>query len=182
MTTLWNSTQSVSPMTLKMFTLFRGLIGQLLDLRTRLSALSLKTRESFRNGPLNKFRRDEQHDKLHTFILQVIITYTKSTHYSDTIMGAMASQITSLTIVYTTVHFGADRRKHQSSASLAFVREIHRWPVNSPHKWPVTRKIFPFDEVIMWTCRPAALIRTTIVGLCLSRGLVTTNRLKIRQP
>ena len=40
-------------------------------------------------------------------------------------------------------------RKHQSSASLAFVRGIHRGPVNSPHKWPVTRKMFPFDDVIM---------------------------------
>ena len=39
--------------------------------------------------------------------------------------------------------------KHQRSASLAFVRGIHRWPVNSPHKWPVTRKMFPFDDVIM---------------------------------
>ena len=38
---------------------------------------------------------------------------------------------------------------HQSSASLAFVRGIHRWPVNSPHKLPVTRKMFPFDDVIM---------------------------------
>ena len=64
------------------------------------------------------------------------------THYSNVIMGAMASQITSLTIVYSTVHSGADQRKHQSSASLAFVRRIHRWPVNSPHKWPVTRKCF----------------------------------------
>ena len=64
-------------------------------------------------------------------------------------MGAMASQITSLTIVYSTVYSGADQRKHQSSASLAFVRGIHRWPVNSPHKWPVTRKRFPFDDVIM---------------------------------
>ena len=64
-------------------------------------------------------------------------------------MGAMASQINSLTIVYSTVYSGADQRKHQSSASLAFVRGIHRWPVNSPHKWPVTRKIFPFDDVIM---------------------------------
>ena len=70
-------------------------------------------------------------------------------HYSDVIMGAMASQITSLTIVYSTVCSGADQRKHQSSASLAFVRGIHRWPVNSPHKWPVTRKIFSFDDVIM---------------------------------
>ena len=64
-------------------------------------------------------------------------------------MSLMASQITSLTIVYSTVYSGADQRKLQSSASLAFVREIHRGPVNSPHKRPVTRKMFPFDDVIM---------------------------------
>ena len=64
-------------------------------------------------------------------------------------MGTMASQITSLTIVYSTVYSEADQRKHQSSASLAFVWGIHRGPVNSPHKWPVTRKMFPFDDVIM---------------------------------
>ena len=51
--------------------------------------------------------------------------------------------------VYSTVYSGADERKHQSSASLAIVRWIHRGPVNSPHKWPVTRKMFPFDDVIM---------------------------------
>ena len=70
-------------------------------------------------------------------------------HYNDVIMGTMASQITSLTIVYSTVSSDADQRKHQSSASLAFVRGIHRGPVNSPHKWPVSRKMFPFDDVIM---------------------------------
>ena len=64
-------------------------------------------------------------------------------------MGTIASQITSLTIVYLTVNSGIDQRKHQSSASLAFVWGIHRGPVNSPHKWPVTRKMFPFDDVIM---------------------------------
>ena len=64
-------------------------------------------------------------------------------------MSAMASQITSLTIVYSTVYSGTDQRKHQNSASLVFVRGIHRWPVNSPHKGPVTRKMFPFDNVIM---------------------------------
>ena len=68
---------------------------------------------------------------------------------NDVIMGAIASQITSLTIVYSIVYSDADQRKHQSSASLAFVRGIHRGPVNSPHKWPVTRKRFPFDDVIM---------------------------------
>ena len=73
-------------------------------------------------------------------------------HYNDVIMTTVASQITSLTIVYSAVYSDAEQRKHQSSASLAFVR------VNSPHKWPVTRKMFPFDDVIMsplnerWQC------------------------------
>ena len=67
-------------------------------------------------------------------------------HFSDVIMGTMASQITSLTIVYSTAYSGADQRKHQSSASLAFVWEIHR---NSPHKWPVTRKMCLYDDVII---------------------------------
>ena len=62
-------------------------------------------------------------------------------HYNDVIMGAIASQITSLTTVYSTVYSDADQRKHQSFASLAF-REIHLGPVNSPHKWPVMRKCF----------------------------------------
>ena len=55
-------------------------------------------------------------------------------HYNDVIMSAMASRITSLAIVYSTVYSSTDQRKHQSSASLPFVRGIHRWPVNSPHK------------------------------------------------
>ena len=70
-------------------------------------------------------------------------------HYNDIIMGSRASHITTLTIVYSSVYSGADQRKHQCSATLAFLREIHRWPVNSPHKGPVTRKMFPFDDVIM---------------------------------
>ena len=65
-------------------------------------------------------------------------------------MTTIASQNTSLTIVYSIVYSDADQRKHQSSASLAFVRGIHRWPVNSPHKRPVTRKMFPLDDVIMY--------------------------------
>ena len=64
-------------------------------------------------------------------------------------MGAMASQITCLTIVYSTIYSVTDQRKHQSSASLAFVWGIHRSPVNSSHKWPVTRKMLPSDDVIM---------------------------------
>ena len=66
---------------------------------------------------------------------------SKVSHYSDVIMGAIASKITSLTVVYSTVYSDADQRKHQSSASLAFVRGIHRGPV--------TQKMFPFDDVIM---------------------------------
>ena len=65
-------------------------------------------------------------------------------------MGTTVSQITSLTIVYSTVYSGADQRKHQSSASLAFVRGIHRWPVNSPHKGLVTRKMLPFDVIMVF--------------------------------
>ena len=75
-------------------------------------------------------------------------------HYSDVIMGTMASQITSLTIVYSTVYSGADQIKHQSSASLAFVRGIHRWWVNSPHKWPVTRKMFHLMKSSWNNCIP----------------------------
>ena len=82
-------------------------------------------------------------------------------HYGDVIMGAMASQITSLTIVYSTVYSDADQRKHQGSASLAFVRGIHRGPVISPHKWPVTRKVTPFDDVIMETGCCVMLTRYT---------------------
>ena len=73
----------------------------------------------------------------------------RTVHYNNVIMGAIASQITSLKSVYSTVYSDADQIKHQSSASLAFVRGIHRGRVNSPHKWPVTRKMFPFDDVIM---------------------------------
>ena len=67
--------------------------------------------------------------------------------YNDVIMGVIASQITSLRIFCCTVYSG--RLINIKSASLAFVLGIHRWPVNSPHKWPVTQKKFPFDDVII---------------------------------
>ena len=70
-----------------------------------------------------------------------------SHHYNDVIMSVIACYPTT---VYSAVYSGTDERKHQSSASLAFVWGIHRWPVNSSHKAPVTRKMFPFDDVIMW--------------------------------
>ena len=78
------------------------------------------------------------------------VTGKYTIHYNDVIMGDMASQITSLTSVYSTVYSDVDQRKHQSSASLAFVWGIHRGPVNSPHKCPVTGKMFPFDDAIMY--------------------------------
>ena len=68
-------------------------------------------------------------------------------HYSDVIMSAIVSQITSVSIVCSTVC--ETQRKHQSSAQLAFVMGIHRWPVDSPDKWPVMRKMCPFYNVIM---------------------------------
>ena len=70
-------------------------------------------------------------------------------HYSSVIMRAMASQITGVLMVCWIVCSCADQRKLKNSASLAFVRGIHRWLVNSPHNGPVTRKMFPLDDVIM---------------------------------
>ena len=93
-------------------------------------------------------------------------------------MGSMASQITSLTIVYYRVYSGADQIKHQSSASLAFVRGIHRWPVNSPHKWPVTRKMCPFDDAIMvlpdtpiWWAQCGLTMRHTVAWKIISSDI-----------
>ena len=83
------------------------------------------------------------------WIVKTSCQLVKTEHYSDVIMGTIASQITSPTIVYSTVYSGADRRKHQSTASLACVRGIHWSLVNSPHKWPVMQKMFPFDDIIM---------------------------------
>ena len=72
-------------------------------------------------------------------------------------MSMVASQITGVLTVYSMVCSVADQRKHQSSTSLAFLRGIHQWPMNSPHKGPVTRKMFPFDDIIMnkdFSCYP----------------------------
>ena len=75
--------------------------------------------------------------------------FHKHVHCCDVIMSAMASQITGVWIVYSTVYSDVDQRKHQSSASLAFVRGINRSPVNFPHKGPVVRKMYPFDDTTM---------------------------------
>ena len=106
--------------------------------------------DSFINTKFNGITNDVCGVVYHTLLPNTILYPVVAGHYSDVIMSTMASQITSLTVVYSTVYPGADQRKHQISTSLAFVRGIHRSPVNSPHKGPVTRKMFPFDDVIMW--------------------------------
>ena len=91
-----------------------------------------------------------QHTKTSSIRCRVISKlrdYTK--HYSDVIMSTMASRISGASIVCSTVCSGADQRKHQSSASLACVRGIHRWRLGSLHKGPVLRKMLPFDDVVM---------------------------------
>ena len=107
---------------------------------------------------------------LHYWYVSSTIHSQLIAHYGDVIRAAIASQITSLTIVYSTVYSDADQRKHQSSASLAFVRGIHRGPVNSPHKWPVTRKKFPFDDVIMGLMMPYSI--KILVNIDAGHGLL----------
>ena len=92
-------------------------------------------------------------------------------------MGMMASQITSHIIVYSTIYSGANKRKHISSMSLAFVWGIHWWPVNSLHKWAVKRKMFPFDDVIMVflrTCCETSLMILIIFDLIRTLYLLNT--------
>ena len=98
--------------------------------------------------------------------MAIWLSTVRTYHYNDVTMSAVVSQITSLAIVYSAVYSGADQRKHQSSASLAFARGIHRWPMNSLHKGPVTRKMFSFDDVICgripvcWSDVPSTRIRS----------------------
>ena len=102
----------------------------------------------------------------------LIINEVVFIHYSDIMMVAMASQITSVTIGYSTVYSGANQRKHRSFASLAFVQGIHRSPVNSQHKWPVARKMFPFDDVIM--PRVAVSIVPGVISIIISIPLLNS--------
>ena len=111
-------------------------------------------------------------------------------------MSSIASQIASLANVYSIVYSGADQSKHQSSASLAFVWGIHRGPVNSPHKGPVTRKMFPFDDVIMnitpnsgfscnsplrFVCYPwQHTLRTGSTNYLLARGFIIARLISIK--
>ena len=75
-------------------------------------------------------------------------------HYNGVIMPAIASQITSLTIVYSTVYPRHRSKKISKLRATGLCARNHWWPVNSPHKGPVTRKMFPFDDVIMMTLVP----------------------------
>ena len=86
-----------------------------------------------------------------SWYITVIVSKLLTRHYCDVMISAMASQITRVSVVCTTGCLGADQRKHQSYASLAFVKGIYCWPVNSPHKGTVTRKTFLSDDVIMET-------------------------------
>ena len=87
----------------------------------------------------------------------------------------MVSQITGLTIVYSTVYLDADRRKHQSSASLAFMRGVPRWPVNSPLKRTVTGKMFPCDDVLVYlnpgTENELHILSTVVFMITLTVGI-----------
>ena len=90
------------------------------------------------------------------YVTYALLEHVLRIYHSDVIMSALASQITSVFVVYSTVCSGADHRKHISSASLTFVRGIHRWPVNSPHKGTLTWKMFTFDDVIIMKTHESA--------------------------
>ena len=113
---------------------------------------------------ISPYQTTTKHNKVQTICILF--------HYGDVIMAMIASQITGLTIVNSTVYSDADHRKHQSSASLAFVRGIHRGPVNSPHKWPVTLKKFPFDDVIMYSGVYSILCPYFLNNFSLSRDCI----------
>ena len=79
--------------------------------------------------------------------------------------------------------FRHDQRKHQSSAPLSCVREIHRWPVDSPHKGPVTQKMWrrswhpdfsgiSMQRSVSWwpISMSAALIQSKSPGRLISRN------------
>ena len=85
-------------------------------------------------------------------------------------MSAIASHITGVSILYSIGSSDADQRKHKSPVSLAFVRGIHRLPVNSPHKGPVTQRWFPFDDVIMdhAMCHVEEMLTTFIKNILIS--------------
>ena len=119
---------------------------------TNAGLLSIRTLRKMQwnlNQNIAKFIEKIYNCRLFLFWPQCVMYYwwrRYDLHYSDVIM---ASQITGVSIIYSTVCSDAHKRYHQNSASLAFVRRIHQWPLNSLHKGPVTPKMFPFDDIIM---------------------------------
>ena len=118
----------------------------------------------------------------------LIYKRNESLHHSGVIIGEMASQIAGVSIVFSTVCSGADQRKHQSSASLTFVRGIHRWSVNSPHKGPVTRKMFHLITSSWSSTRRLHLpvpsqiwktIKDAIMSFFISRNKFSTKRVNL---
>ena len=95
--------------------------------------------------------------------------YDGQYHNNDVIMSTMASQITSLAIVCSTVYSGADQRKHESSASLAFVRGIHRWPVNSP-----AQRASNAENISIWWRHNDNGIPCTLLGFAAIIWLIST--------
>ena len=98
------------------------------------------------------YGRDFARSKFRMSFGKISYIATAPRHYSDIILGEMASQITSLTIIYSTVYSGADQRKHQSSASLAFVRVIHQCG-EIPAQMARNAEMLPFDDVVMFYIR-----------------------------
>ena len=96
-------------------------------------------------------KKTQKGKKTASIIVEKGVSLDWCKRYIDATMSVFAPQITGVSVAYSTFCSGADHRKHQSSASLAFVREIHRWLVNSLHRGPETRKRIPFDYVIMST-------------------------------
>ena len=83
-------------------------------------------------------------------------------HDSDVIMGLKSPASRLFTQPFNQAQI---KQKHQSSLSPVFLRGIHRWPVNSSHKWPVTRNVFPFDDVIMSGCwYPSSSLRGQFIS------------------
>ena len=109
-----------------------------------------------------------------------LLPWVVTNHYDDVIMGAIAFQITSLTIVSSTAYSDADQRKHQSSASLAFVQRIHREAGEFPALWQMASdaEISPFNDVIIKITRRTPRVPTSP---CLIWGRWNRNSLAIRQ-
>ena len=98
---------------------------------------------------------------------------TFSYHYNDVIMTTMASQITSLTVVYSTVYSDANQRKHQSSASLAFAWGIHRDRWIPRTKGQLRGKCF---HLMTSSCSSVVLVDSLFqIGFCFV-GMVQTAR------